>query len=260
MKVTGISLDNRRTTAVSGEKFPDFILILFKTPVFLRSGISEKLLCRNCGVIFSGNHPIYIRSADKSNIVTDYIRFRPSPSDMQYIDSLGIPIGKPFQLGETIVAGSIFNVIGLQEFPTEAMKNDFLEASVRMLLINIATQLCTDSSAVKNIPHYLRLKALRKSIYEFPAERRSIDDICSELNISKTYFHRIYSSAFGVTCMQDIINSRITHAQNLLKDTSLSVTFIAEQCGYDSDSYFMRQFKQQTGCTPTEYRRLCSNL
>ncbi|MBQ1519507.1 MAG: helix-turn-helix transcriptional regulator, partial [Ruminococcus sp.] len=28
-----------------------------------------------------------------------------------------------------------------------------------------------------------------------------------------------------------------------------------ETCGYDSDAYFMRQFKQHKGFTPSEYRR-----
>ena len=41
----------------------------------------------------------------------------------------------------------------------------------------------------------------------------------------------------------------------MLRNTENSVAQIAELCGYDSESYFMRQFKLHKGCTPTEYRR-----
>ncbi len=256
MRVSGISFDNCRDTAVDSEKCSDFVLIIFKSPVFLRTGLAEMLLSRNCGIIFSGNQPQFIRSADNRQIVTDSVRFRLTPSDLQYVEALGIPLNKPFQLDETIIIRDIFRCMSVQSFSSEKLKGDYLESALKMLLINISSQLsCDDTEDIMNIPHYLRLKQLRRSIYEKPSKRWNIDEICDELNISKTYFHRIYSAAFGVTCMQDVIDSRISYAQSLLRDTSLSVSLIAEQCGYDSDSYFMRQFKQNIGITPTEYRR-----
>jgi len=256
LKVIGIDIDSHNGMEINGEKCTDFLLIIFKTPVFLRTGMKEMLLSRNCGVILSGNQPQFIRSADKGQILTDSIRFRLTPSDLQYVEALGIPLNKPFQLGETIVIRDILRCMSVQSFTSEKLKGDFLESALKMLLINISSQLSDDNADdILNIPHYLRLKQLRRSIYEKPSKRWNIDEICDEMNISKTYFHRIYSAAFGVTCMKDVIDSRISHAQALLRDTALSVSLIAEQCGYDSDSYFMRQFKQNIGCTPTEYRR-----
>ena len=76
-----------------------------------------------------------------------------------------------------------------------------------------------------------------------------------EMCIGKTYFHRIYLAYFGTTYIQDVINSKLEIAKKMLVETSWSVSAIAEKCGYESDSYFMRQFKKHTGITPTEYRR-----
>ena len=45
------------------------------------------------------------------------------------------------------------------------------------------------------------------------------------------------------------------YAAELLRNTNDSITDIAIACGYENDTYFMRQFKQSKGCTPTEYRR-----
>lgn len=108
---------------------------------------------------------------------------------------------------------------------------------------------------LSDIPHYNRLKAIRKAIIAEPMKQWSVDDICYNLNISRTYFHRLYREAFGITCIQDVIRNRINYACNLLKDTDLSVNEIAEKSGYDSDSYFMKQFRQCKNCTPSEYRR-----
>ena len=109
-----------------------------------------------------------------------------------------------------------------------------------------------------SIPKFAELKALREAIYDDPMSSWSADEICEDMDISKTYFHRLYFAAFGVTCRQDVIESRLLYAAELLKNTDLSVSAIAEQCGYDSDSYFMKQFKQHKGCTPSEYRRTVS--
>ena len=108
---------------------------------------------------------------------------------------------------------------------------------------------------IPNIPRYEQLKALREAIYSDPVRKWSVEEICSEMNVSRAYFHRIYQNAFGITCGQDIISGRLSYAADLLENTEMSVSLIAEKCGYDSDSYFMRQFRKHKGCTPTEYRR-----
>ena len=73
--------------------------------------------------------------------------------------------------------------------------------------------------------------------------------------MGRSYFHKIYHEAFGVTYRQDEIKSRMAYACKLLTETNTSVSVIAEKCGYETESFFMRQFRQQMGCTPTEYRR-----
>ena len=47
----------------------------------------------------------------------------------------------------------------------------------------------------------------------------------------------------------------MSHAKLLLSSTKIPVSAISEQCGYNNDVHFMRQFKNYTGLTPTEYRK-----
>lgn len=48
-------------------------------------------------------------------------------------------------------------------------------------------------------------------------------------------------------------------AKNLLEETGLSITEIAEQCGYSSYLYFTRQFKKVENTTPSAYRESKNN-
>ena len=102
--------------------------------------------------------------------------------------------------------------------------------------------------------HYADLAELRRNIYKHPERDWSLA-VCSEqLNISSSYFHRIYQKAFGVSCASDIHRSKLEHAKWLLLHTSDTLQEVARKCGYDY-SHFMRTFKKEFGLTPTEYRR-----
>ena len=65
----------------------------------------------------------------------------------------------------------------------------------------------------------------------------------------------LYRQTFGITCINDVIESKIKLACDLLSSTNDTVSSIAAKCGYESDVHFMRQFKKMTGCTPSEYRK-----
>ncbi|MBR4628007.1 MAG: substrate-binding domain-containing protein [Ruminococcus sp.] len=102
--------------------------------------------------------------------------------------------------------------------------------------------------------HYSELIELRKEIFLHPETDWNGEMCCERLNISKSYFHKIYTKLFGVSFMQDLQKSRLNCAKKLLVTTSMLLPDIAEKCGYDYYN-FMRVFKKETGMTPTQYRK-----
>lgn len=127
------------------------------------------------------------------------------------------------------------------------------EAVLQMVmdqLQNSQTSIMTYSEQM----HYDDLAALRNDIYQHPEREWSVTHCCQKLNISPSYFQRIYRNAFGVSCAHDIQNSKLEYAKKLLLNTSDTLQTIARKCGYDY-SHFMRTFKKEIGMTPTEYRR-----
>jgi two-component system response regulator YesN len=79
--------------------------------------------------------------------------------------------------------------------------------------------------------------------------------LSSRFCISSGYLSAAYKKAFGVTISKYIISLRMKHAAELLQSTQLPVADIAENCGFNNLSYFMRMFKRYYGRTPTEYRK-----
>lgn len=262
MKVTKITIGGRRTSSVYGEMTSDHCLYLFRTPVVFDISGAQRSCQGSTVIMYTGGRRQYFRSPDGKPLKFDMVLFRPSPADKQYAASMNIPFDAPVELLDDFVPASLIKSMKARASLGGRRNAEFMELSMRMILICIG-DMCSGEKGllpVRDVPKYPLLKALREDIYDDPVRVWTVDEVCDELDVSRTYFHRIYLSAFGVTFRQDVIESRLVYAEELLSETDLPVSAVAEQCGYESDAYFMRQFKQRRGCTPTEFRRRAAEL
>ena len=58
-----------------------------------------------------------------------------------------------------------------------------------------------------------------------------------------------------MTPLQFVTRQRITHAQQLIPETSRSLSKIALEVDYPSPSHFAEVFRRETGLRPSDYRR-----
>jgi AraC-like DNA-binding protein len=70
-----------------------------------------------------------------------------------------------------------------------------------------------------------------------------------------TYFSRLFRMRQGTTFEGYLSGIRIERARQLLTSTALSVTRVAQLCGFNSPEYFSRAFRRALGSTPLEHRR-----
>ena len=83
----------------------------------------------------------------------------------------------------------------------------------------------------------------------------SLDLIAEKANMSKNAFCRYFKKRTNKTFFQFLIEIRIEHACKLLyRNSDLSVSIIAELCGFQNIANFNRKFKEIKGLTPTQYR------
>ena len=87
------------------------------------------------------------------------------------------------------------------------------------------------------------------------SEPLSIDDLLSEIPVSKYHFIRIFKQLMGVTPYQYLMNYRITKAKILLRSEDISINEVAEKCGFSDTSNFINQFKKHTAQKPLEYKQ-----
>lgn len=83
----------------------------------------------------------------------------------------------------------------------------------------------------------------------------NIDELSADLKVSKFHMHRIFKDAFGKNIYENIKNIRLQKASNLLiTNTHSTISDIANQCGYSSQSSFIRVFKERFSMTPKEWK------
>jgi AraC-like DNA-binding protein len=80
---------------------------------------------------------------------------------------------------------------------------------------------------------------------------------CAEqLHLSANYFGDLIKRETGNTALDYIQSKLIQEAKTNLFDSNKSMNDIAFQLGFKYQQHFTRLFKQKTGMTPNEYRRL----
>lgn len=94
------------------------------------------------------------------------------------------------------------------------------------------------------------------------SRRESVGHIClastleSELNASYKTLSRIFTEAEGRTIENYFISLRIERAKELLHYGRMTLEEIAFATGFSSAAHLSRQFKQLTGITPGNFRKM----
>lgn len=82
-----------------------------------------------------------------------------------------------------------------------------------------------------------------------------LQEIADHVNLSPTYFHKMFKSAVNTTPQKYLAELRLSNAKMLLLAKNYSVEEIAERCGFSSISYFDYQFKKTYGISPVGFRK-----
>ena len=106
----------------------------------------------------------------------------------------------------------------------------------------------------KQLSSMNQLKEVLDFIRSHYTEEITLKELADIACMSPTYFCRYFHQEMGKTPFAFLNEYRIKKAAILLDDSSLSVSDIAINCGFDNISYFIRKFKEYQGITPKKYR------
>lgn len=110
----------------------------------------------------------------------------------------------------------------------------------------------TDIRPTTSAEHVKRACAFINRHY---AEDITVDMIAQHARLNKNYLIRLFKTELGTTPMKYLLDTRLFFARALLLQTDEAVSGIAERCGFNTASYFIKCFKERFGSSPLSYKR-----
>jgi len=98
-------------------------------------------------------------------------------------------------------------------------------------------------------------KALR-IMHNSITEDLRLDKLAEKLNLTESYFIRLFKRKMQMTPMKYYTRLKIEAAGAMLSGTSLPVYIISGKLHFYSEFHFSKVFKRYTGSSPTRYRKL----
>ena len=79
------------------------------------------------------------------------------------------------------------------------------------------------------------------------------DEAAKFVGLSYNYFSNCFSKIVGQTFRQYLNKTRINHAKHLLLCSNRNISEVADDVGYNSVSYFILEFRRESGMTPAKF-------
>lgn len=135
--------------------------------------------------------------------------------------------------------------------------NDSEEIILQSLILELIHTITRDSSqrieSRDSVNNHMMIEDSLKYIKEHLTEDLSLETVAKYVSLSPTYFHSTFKKAVGKTLRDYTEEQRIKKAIHILLTTNYSLTQIAYECGFSSQSYFSYVFKRKMKVTPREY-------
>lgn len=232
----------------------DNLLIIFKS--------EARVFCeKEWKNVKSGSFIVYKKGSEQKygafdrEYVNHYIHFDADNED--YFIKIGLLTDKAAYLQNVDEIEKLFRLLSREQISNTGYREENVHLLLQLLLRKLAENQCDKQKEAGEARHLEELTNLRSEMYSTPSRFRSVSELAGHVNLSLSHFQALYSSFFGISCYEDLLNARMNGAKGFLNNSSLPIKEIATLCGYDNDTCFMRTFKNRVGMTPCEFRRSC---
>jgi len=124
-----------------------------------------------------------------------------------------------------------------------------LNALQRSLLL-----IASEAGLHQSVTNDQRIRSAMNRLRENIAEPFRLEDEAAQAGLSVSRFAHLFRNETGVSPGRFAEESKLFHAGLLLETTSLSVSEVAEACGYQDPFYFSNRFRGHYGASPRTYR------
>lgn len=101
-----------------------------------------------------------------------------------------------------------------------------------------------------------QLQQLCAYIEEHLADDITLEGLATQLHFHPNYFIPFFKKHYGLSPLKYVAGLRLQRAKELLRSTALPVAEVAARAGFHDLYHFSRRFKEQTGYSPSDFRKL----
>jgi AraC-like DNA-binding protein len=220
-------------------------------------GHQSEIICQAGDFIFLSDNPaINMRNIPKE---TEYFALL---IEFELDDFIGIGVENTVKIderktnAESFSVGEISNALGkfLQQFVEWSCYAPQAMWSLRKKeLLHLLCHMGHTEILAMAAQHKLGHK-IHALLSEQPSVDIPLSAICQQVAMSESTLRRKLT-AEGTTVQEIKDQVKLGLGLHLLQTTSHSIVYIAEQCGYQSQSRFTSRFKSRFGLTPTDLRK-----
>lgn len=123
------------------------------------------------------------------------------------------------------------------------------------LLLNEYLSQSRPTRQAKSVGQTACMKEMLAFIHNSYKNSIKIDELAFQAGISRAECFRCFKRYTGKTPIEYLNDYRLSQAANMLVTTELSAVEIGLACGFESQSYFGKLFKENYGVTPLRFRK-----
>jgi AraC-like DNA-binding protein len=232
-----------------------FLLLRFHSP--MKALTVQGILHVEPGhcLIYSPDHPQWYRGRE-GVLVNDWLHIE--GEEVRLIAARhSVPLNALLAPSDTRFLPHLFEEIQHERLHAEAGHNEMVGLLVRQLFLKLGRALRDPVAHLTpaEAAHLPALRALRQRLHEQLTHQWTVGEMAAEVGLSRPRFAALYQRFFGISPLEDLLRSRLRHAEYLLTNRSMTVREAAMQCGFRSLHYFSHVFHQRVGCPPSDYHR-----
>ena len=110
--------------------------------------------------------------------------------------------------------------------------------------------------SIENVPDDDVVRKMVRYIRQNMEKELTVSEVADIAGMNPEHLSRIFKKKTGMNLKRFIDQEKMEAARTLLETTNLPVTIISGHVGYSSYNTFTRSFRQMTGLSPSEYRKL----
>lgn len=98
-------------------------------------------------------------------------------------------------------------------------------------------------------------RKIMQFIEEHLTETIKVEELAALTKLSKTYFSRVFKSAYNESPYNYVLRRRMELAKELIVETDAALSEIALDCGMADQAHLCKTFRKVFGTTPNYWRR-----